>query len=355
MAVVPKCPGARVSVRVSVRVRARVRVRVGVRVGAGATVRVRATGKVRVRGRAAHLSNDDHVDALVDDLGAERRGVRQRGVDRRGAHVHRQVEGLADAEHGVLLRVLPLGQVLLRHGTADRAVQDGLAVDAGLPRRLGKVLAARVERGAAHRRMIELERLAKEPARVLEHLYRHVHDLRPDAVARQHRHRHRRRAHGASARQPQQSKLLSAQHAESRARACLLVDLAKGTEGRPGGCQQRTCFHQPCNSSAGSASPGQTSTYREREVDHHGGRAASPASPWPPPSPPRDRPNPNPNRRGRRAMAAAAEAGAPMAAAAGCSELHPLLLKQAHAAGASREHLDLTPPVVALLEQVSRT
>ncbi len=45
----------------------------------------------------------------------------------------------------------------------------------------------------------------------------------------------------------------------------------------------------------------------------------------------------------------------PMAATA-AAELHPLLLKQATAAGAAREHLlALTPPVVALLEQVSRT
>jgi len=42
-------------------------------------------------------------------------------------------------------------------------------------------------------------------------------------------------------------------------------------------------------------------------------------------------------------------------AATAAAELHPLLLKQATAAGASREHLALTPPVVALLEQVSRT
>mmetsp|Transcript_78051 Transcript_78051/g.188478 ORF Transcript_78051/g.188478 Transcript_78051/m.188478 type:complete len:286 (-) Transcript_78051:345-1202(-) len=58
---------------------------------------------------AQQLPDDDHVHALLDDIGAERRGVRERGVDLGGAHVHRQVEGLAHAEHGVLLRVLPLG------------------------------------------------------------------------------------------------------------------------------------------------------------------------------------------------------------------------------------------------------
>tara|TARA_B100000795_G_scaffold246499_1_gene212208 strand:- start:543 stop:683 length:141 start_codon:yes stop_codon:yes gene_type:complete len=42
-------------------------------------------------------------------------------------------------------------------------------------------------------------------------------------------------------------------------------------------------------------------------------------------------------------------------AATAAAELHPLLLKQVAAAGASREQLALTPQVVALLEQVSRT
>mmetsp|Transcript_59266 Transcript_59266/g.135933 ORF Transcript_59266/g.135933 Transcript_59266/m.135933 type:complete len:388 (-) Transcript_59266:89-1252(-) len=136
---------------------------------------------------AEQLAHNHHVDAALDEVGAERRRVRERRVYLCRPHVHGQVERFAHAEQRVALGVVPLWQVLLLDRAADRAEEDGVGALAQRLRLVGEVLAVRIVPSAADQPLLvsELD-VREERHRSVENLARLNHHLGTDAVARQH-------------------------------------------------------------------------------------------------------------------------------------------------------------------------
>ena len=140
---------------------------------------------------AARLAEIDAAGALAHDhqvkaahhVGLQRRGIDQRIEHDRGPQIGEQVEFLAQPQDRQLRAKLE--SKLLPFRSTDRAEQDGIGILRLLHRLVGDRRAARIDRGAAHQIVRDVERdhaAAVHPVDDATHL---AHHLGADAVARQ--------------------------------------------------------------------------------------------------------------------------------------------------------------------------
>ena len=131
---------------------------------------------------AGQLADDQEIGA-GDDLRLERGGVRQHGVQLRGAQVGVQAQLLAQAQQRAL-RAHVVGQAVPL-GAAHGAEENRVARLRELERLLGKRPAGLVDGGAARVGRAELEGVAVLRGDLFEDLHGLRHDLGPDPVAGQ--------------------------------------------------------------------------------------------------------------------------------------------------------------------------
>src|SRR5581483_6450546 len=142
---------------------------------------------------ARQLAQDQDVETR-DDLGPERRGFGQLGIDDRRPQVREQPELLAQAQQRLLGTLRALERVPAR--AADRSEQDRVGRFRERERRFGQRVAARFVARPADGRFLEVEPQTELP----QDLQRLGDDLRPDAVAREDGDLHDACSQGCSAR-----------------------------------------------------------------------------------------------------------------------------------------------------------
>ncbi len=130
---------------------------------------------------AGQLADEQQIDAF-EQIGAQRRVLRQRRIGFDRAQVGEQLKVLADFEQSLLRancrrRVIPLG-------TADRAQQNRVGLLGGAQRLIGQRRAGLVDGDSADQRVFEAEFVPVLRGDFLQHGNRRRRHLNADAVAR---------------------------------------------------------------------------------------------------------------------------------------------------------------------------
>ncbi len=130
---------------------------------------------------AREFADDEEVEAVGGEVGAERGGVAEGGEESGGAQVGVEAEGLAEAEEGAF--GAQVGGEGVPFGAADGAEEDAVGVEAGVEGVLWEGDAVAVDGGAAREAFGEME----VEASGAEDVDGGADDLGADAVARNER------------------------------------------------------------------------------------------------------------------------------------------------------------------------